>query len=47
MLNILSGIDTPIDIKQGLVFLDDYILKDEKNKFKNLKIGNEIYFNKG
>jgi len=44
MTSMLSGLDAPIDIKRGLVFLDSYILRDEKNKFKNLKLGDQIDF---
>lgn len=44
MTGMLSGLETPIDIKRGLVFLDNYIFKDKKKKFKNLKLGDEIDF---
>ncbi len=44
MTGMLSGLDAPIDIKRGLVFLDSYILRDEKNKFKTLKLRDEIDF---
>lgn len=44
MTSMLAGIDAPIDIKRGLVFLESYYLKDEKNNFKNLKLGDEIDF---
>lgn len=44
MTSMLSGLNAPIDIKRGLVFLDSYILRDERNKFKNLKLGDEIDF---
>ena len=44
MNSMLGGLDAPIDIKRGLVFLDSYILRDAKNKFKNLKLGDEIDF---
>ena len=44
MTGILSALDAPIDIKKGLVFLDSYILRDEKNKYKDLKLGDEIVF---
>lgn len=41
---VLAGIDTPMDIKRGLVFLESYYLRDQKNDFKNVKIGEEIDF---
>lgn len=44
MTNMLSSIDAPIDIKRGLVFLESYYLRDNKNNFKNLKLGDEIDF---
>jgi hypothetical protein len=44
MTDMLPELDVVIDIKRGLVFLDSYILRDEKNKFKNLKPGDEIDF---
>ena len=44
MTSMLSGLDAPIDIKRGLVFLDSYVLRDEKNKFKNLNLGDELNF---
>jgi hypothetical protein len=44
MTSMLGGLDTPIDIKRGLVLLDSYILRDEKNGFKNLQLGEEIDF---
>lgn len=44
MTGILAGIDAPINIKRGLVFLESYYLKDEKNNFKNLELGDEIDF---
>jgi hypothetical protein len=45
MTNMLSGLDEPFHFKRGLVFLDSYILRDQKNKFKNLKLGDEIEYN--
>lgn len=44
MTEMLGGLDAPIDIKRGLVFLDSYILRDEKNNYENLKLGEEIDF---
>lgn len=44
MTSMLSGLDAPIDIKRGLVLLDSYILRDEKNGYKNLQLGEEIDF---
>ncbi len=44
MTNILGGLDAPIDIKKGLVRFDSYILRDSKNAYKNLRIGEEIEF---
>ncbi|MGK0368601.1 MAG: hypothetical protein ACJAYZ_000466 [Bacteroidia bacterium] len=41
---VLTGIDTPMDIKRGLFFLESYYLRDQKNDFKNVKIGEEIDF---
>jgi|GEM_PF-3111839 hypothetical protein len=34
--DMLSGLDAPINIKQGLILLDSYILVNEKNGYKNL-----------
>jgi len=44
MTGILGGLDAPIDIKRGLFFLDSYILRDKKNNYRNLNLGEEIYF---
>jgi len=44
MTGMLAGLDAPIDIKRGLVLLDSYILRDEKNSYKNLQLGEEIDF---
>jgi len=44
MTGMLGGLDAPIDIKRGLVLLDSYILRDEKNGYKNLQLGEEIDF---
>ncbi len=44
MTGILSGLNAPIDIKRGLVMLEIYILRDEKNGYKNLQLGEEIDF---
>ncbi len=44
MTSMLAGMDAPIDIKKGLVFLESYYVKAQKNSFKNLKLGDEIDF---
>lgn len=44
MTSMLGGLDAPIDIKRGLVLLDSYISRDEKNGYKNLQLGEEIDF---
>ncbi len=44
MTTLLGGIHSPIDIKRGLVFLDSYILRDARNNYKNLQLGEEIDF---
>jgi hypothetical protein len=44
MTGMLGGLDSPIDIKRGLVFLESYYLRDKRNNFKNLKLGDEIDF---
>ena len=44
MSEINDGIDTPFDIKKGLVKLNQYIDKDSSNDYKNLKFGEQIDF---
>lgn len=44
MTNMLGALDEPIGIKKGLVYLENYILNDEKNSFRNLHLGEEIDF---
>ena len=44
MTGLLGGLHAPLDIKKGLVALESYVLKDEKNNFKNLQLGEEIDF---
>lgn len=44
MTGMLEGLDAPIDIKRGLVYLESNILRDEKNGYKNLHLGEEIDF---
>lgn len=44
LTRMLASFDAPIDIKRGLVFLESYYLRDEKHKYKNLKLGDEIDF---
>jgi len=44
MTEILAAINAPIDIKRGVVFLESYYLKDQKNDYKNLQLGEEIVF---
>jgi hypothetical protein len=44
MTGMLASLNAPIDIKRGLVFLESYYLRDKKNNYINLKLGEEIDF---
>lgn len=44
MTGMLGALDAPVDIKKGLVMLESYVLRDEKNGFVNLQLGEEIDF---
>jgi hypothetical protein len=44
MNEMLNGLDAPIDIKNGLNKLMKRVDKDQPNKYKNLKLGEQIDF---
>ncbi|MBP6732740.1 MAG: hypothetical protein KA149_11815 [Chitinophagales bacterium] len=42
--SMLGGLDAPIDIKRGLVYLSSYCGRDRKNNYRNLKLNDEIAY---
>jgi hypothetical protein len=44
MTKLIAAIDPPIDIKKGVAYLESYVLRDAKNKFRNVKLNDEIDF---
>lgn len=44
LAEVLKGIDAPVDLKSGIMAINDYIEKDKTNGYRNLQPGIEIYF---
>jgi hypothetical protein len=44
MAKVLKGIEAPVDLKSGVMALNDYIRKDKRNDYRNLRTDAEIYF---